>query len=100
MQNGCQPWSSTELTVQKLEIAQRNKIRSILSNRKIDRHKIEDLYKITKMGNINTDLRNFKWKWAGHIARMKNERWAKILTEWCALDRKRSRGRPTTKKMD
>ena len=97
---GSQTWSSTELTVQKLEIAQRNMIRSILGYRKIDRHKIEDLYKITKMGNINTDLRKIKWRWAGHIARMTNERWAKILTEWCPLDRKRSRGRQTTKKMD
>ena len=74
-------------------------IRSILGYRKIDRHKIEDLYKITKMGNINRDLRKIKWRWAGHIARKTNERWAKILTEWCPLDRKRSRGRPTTKKM-
>ena len=32
------------------------------------------------MGNINTDLRKFKWRWPGHIARMKNERWAKILS--------------------
>ena len=35
-----------------------------------------------------------KWKWAGHVARMKDNRWTIRCTEWQVRDGKRSRGRP------
>ena len=34
-----------------------------------------------------------KWSWAGHLLRMKNDRWVKKCTEWTPRT-KRSRGRP------
>ena len=37
-----------------------------------------------------------KWKWAGHIARMKDKRY----TEWQPRRGKRSRGRPSRKWQD
>ena len=36
-----------------------------------------------------------KWKWTGHIARMKDNRWTKRCTEWQPRRGKRSRGRPS-----
>ena len=36
-----------------------------------------------------------KWKWAGHIARMKDNRWTKRCTQWQPRRGKRSRGRPS-----
>ena len=34
------------------------------------------------MENININVKIIKWKWAGHIARFKDERWKKLITEW------------------
>ena len=34
-----------------------------------------------------------KWRWAGHIARMKDNRWTKRCTEWQPKRGKRSKGR-------
>ena len=34
-----------------------------------------------------------QWRWAGHIARMKDNRWTKRCTEWQPRTGKRSRGR-------
>ena len=36
-----------------------------------------------------------KWRWTGHIARMKDNRWTKRCTEWQPRRGKRSRGRPS-----
>ena len=35
-----------------------------------------------------------KWRWVGHIARMKDNRWTKRCTEWQPRRGKRSIGRP------
>ena len=34
-----------------------------------------------------------KGKWAGHVARMTNNEWAKKTTEWTLWGRKRGKGR-------
>ena len=36
-----------------------------------------------------------KWRWAGHIARMKDNRWTNRCTDWQPRRGKRSRGRPS-----
>ena len=41
-----------------------------------------------------------KWKWAGHIARLKDNRWTKRCTEWQPRRGKRSRGRPSRRWQD
>ena len=41
------------------------------------------------MENINIHIRRIKWKWAGHLARIKDERCIKTITEWQAIDKKR-----------
>ena len=41
-----------------------------------------------------------KWRWAGHIARMKDNRWTKRCTEWQPRRGKRSRGRPCRRWQD
>lgn len=33
-----------------------------------------------------------KWNWAGHIARIKEDRWIKLITEWYVLTSKRKMG--------
>ena len=41
-----------------------------------------------------------KWRWAGHIARMKDNRGIKRCTEWQPRRGKRSRGRPSRRWQD
>ena len=41
-----------------------------------------------------------KWRWAGHIARMKYNRWTKRCTEWQPRRGKRPRGRPNRRWQD
>ena len=78
--------------MKRLETIQTSMIRSILGIKKIDKIKIIDMYKKPKMENIIINVRRIKWKWAGHIARLKDERWTKLITEWQPIDKKRKRG--------
>ena len=41
-----------------------------------------------------------KWKWVGHIARLKDNRWTRRCTEWQPSRGKRSRGRPSRRWQD
>jgi len=41
-----------------------------------------------------------KWRWAGHVARMNDNRWAKRQTDWSLYNEKRSRKRPDTRSGD
>ena len=41
-----------------------------------------------------------KWKWAAHIARLKDNRWTKQCTEWQPRRGKRTRGRPSRRWQD
>ena len=36
-------------------------------------------------------------QWAGHLARMKNNKWAKKITEWTPREGRRAKGRPRKK---
>ena len=50
-----------------------------------EKNKVKDIAKY-----VNT----MKWKWAGHVARMTDNRWTIRTTEWQPRSGKRSRGRP------
>ena len=41
-----------------------------------------------------------KWRWAGHVARMTDNRWTIHSTEWTPRDGRRSVGRPPKRWMD
>ena len=50
--------------------------------------------KKTKVVDILDKVDKLKWKWAGHVARMKPIKWAKKVTEWTPMGRTRKKGRP------
>ena len=50
-----------------------------------ERTKVVDILKVTTKA---------KWKWAGHVAHMKDNRWTVSCAEWQVSHGKRSRGRP------
>ena len=51
----------------------------------------------TGLQDIIIRIKELKWQWAGHIARVTDNRWTKIVTEWIPLDGKRERARPKTR---
>ena len=53
-----------------------------------------EIRKRTKVIDIIEYTLKQKWKWAGHIARLKDNRWTRRCTEWQPRRGKRSRGRP------
>ena len=45
-------------------------------------------------------IANLKWNWAGHLARVNDNRWTRKVTEWRSRDDAfRNRGRPPTRCM-
>ena len=48
----------------------------------------------TKLNYILEEITKLKWKWAGHVARMKDNRWIVRCTELQVRDGKRYKGRP------
>ena len=59
-----------------------------------------EIRKRTKIIDITEYTLKQKWRWAGHIARMKDNRWTKRCTEWQPRRGKRSRGRPSRRCQD
>ena len=53
----------------------------------------------TRLISIVQNVTDTKWKWAGHIARMKDNRWTIRSTEW-QIEGVRSVGRPTRRWRD
>ena len=87
---GCQTWTLTK------DIIQKNGNLPKKNGKKNARNKIPNLEirEKTKVNDIIEEITILKWKWAGHVARMKDNRWTIRCTEWQVRDGKRSRGRP------
>ena len=65
-----------------------------------DKIPCSEIRKRTKIIDIIEYTLKQKWKWAGHIARLKDNRWTKRCTEWQPRRGKRSRGRPSRRWQD
>ena len=91
---GCQTWTLTKDIVQKMKICQRKMERKMLGIKLIDKIPNLEIREKTKVNDIIEEITKLKWKWAGHVARMKDNRWTIRCTEWQVRDGKRSRGRP------
>ena len=52
------------------------------------------------MKDIIEKIKEAKWRWAGHVARMNDNRWTKRLTDWQPRTGKRRRGRQKTRWRD
>ena len=70
MTYGCQTWSLTKATTQRLRTAQR------AMERKMLKAKLKDKIPVVKFAAKQ------KWKWAGHVARLNDNRWTKRITDW------------------
>ena len=74
--------------------------RSLVGVNKRDRVRNTDLRKRTGTIDVAYKIKKLKWKYAGHLARMDNQRWGKLVTEWIPYDKKRRKGRPTARCKD
>ena len=74
MTYGYQTWSLTEVSVKKLETSQQAMERRMLNVKLKDRIRNTTIRQRTKVTDIVQYVTNTKWKWAGHIARMKDNR--------------------------
>ena len=54
----------------------------------------------TGIHDIIVKSKELKWQWAGHVARINDNRWTKEVTEWIPLSAKRKRARPKTRWID
>ena len=81
---GCQTWSLTKALVKKLETSQRAMKRRMLIVKLKDRIPNTIIRQRTSLTDIVQYLTNTKWKWAGHIARMKDNRCTIRSTQWQA----------------
>ena len=48
----------------------------------------------TKVTDVTGHVRRQKWTWAGHVSRIRDNRWTLHITNWKPYERKRPRGRP------
>ena len=54
----------------------------------------------TKLIDIIYTVRKMKLSWAGHINRLKDDRWTSRVTTWRPYDKKRRQGRPAKRWRD
>ena len=96
----CQTWSLNKQMTNKLRTAQRAMERKMLDLKLKDKIPCSEIRKRTKIIDIIEYTMKQKWTWAGHIARLKDNRWTRRCTEWQPRRGKRTRGRPSRRWQD
>uniref|UniRef100_A0A914WA26 Endonuclease-reverse transcriptase n=1 Tax=Plectus sambesii TaxID=2011161 RepID=A0A914WA26_9BILA len=97
---GAECWAVTQHAEEILATTQRRMERLMVGATLLDRKSNEWLRGVTKVKDVVEEARKRKARWAWNIARMDNDRWAKIITEWCPRYKKRPLGRPRTRWRD
>lgn len=93
----CQTWKYTSTIKSKITSCQRGIERSMLNIRKIQKIRHTKIRNMTKATDALRHAQKLKWQWAGHIARLQDERWTKKITMWEGPKGKRHKGRPHTR---
>lgn len=96
----CQTWKYTAKIKKKIITCQRGLERSMLKIKKIQKIRHTKIRNISKATDALNYAQKLKWKWAGHVARLSDERWTKRVTLWRGPSGKRQRGRPLTRWAD
>ena len=79
---GCETWTSTKKINQRLAVTQRTMERSMLIITRSDRKSNKWIREQTKVMDVEEKLRTLKWRWAGHVTRMQDNRWTNVITSW------------------
>ena len=100
MTYGCQTWPLNKQMTNKLRTAQRAMDREMLDLKLQDKIPCSEIRKRAKIIDIIEYTLKQKWRWAGHIARMKDNRWNKRCTGWQPRRMEISRERPSRRWQD
>ena len=100
MTYGCETWSLSNTQLEKLVTTQRKMERIMIGVTLKDRNSTEWIRKQSGLTDINRSIRESKHRWAGHVARRRDNRWTIRITEWIPHGNKRPRGRPRTRWCD
>ena len=91
---GSQTWILNKNATDKIQKTQRAMERSILNIRLKDKVKTCKIREKTGVIDALQHMRKLKWKWAGHVARLSDERWTYLTTIWAGPSGKRARSHP------
>ena len=94
---GCETWNTTLAEERKLAVTQRAMERRIVGVSRLQHITNEELRSKSGVKDVVEEMFKRKSRWAGHVARMKDNRWTKRILEWYPRDVKRPRGRPPTR---
>lgn len=90
---GAETLTLTKASENKLRVTQRAMERSMLGISLRDKMTNQWIRQQTKVVDVMERIASLKWNWAGHIARMTDERWTKTIVNWRPYS-KRPTGRP------
>jgi Reverse transcriptase (RNA-dependent DNA polymerase) len=94
MTYGCQTWAVTKRMQDRLRTTQRSMERAMLGITKRDHRTNEWVRQQTGVQDIIVRIKQLKWQWAGHVARLNSDRWTRTVTEWLPIHLKRKKARP------
>ena len=97
MMYGAETWSTTANEEYQLAVIQRKMERRMTSCRIRDRIENGALRERSLVKDIIELIYDNNKRWAGHVARRTDNRWAKRVTEWRPYQNNRPRGRPHTR---
>ncbi|CAH2088608.1 unnamed protein product [Euphydryas editha] len=95
-----QTWKFTQQAKAKIRTCQRGMERSMLNVTKIQKIPHTVIRSKTKVTDALIFCKRLKWRWAGHIARLTDNRWTTRVTAWKGPSGNRKRGRPTARWSD
>lgn len=96
----CQTWRFTHRAKNKIKTCQRSMERSMLKIRKLQKIPHSLIREKTSIIDALGYSQKLKWRWAGHVARITDDRWTTRTTVWPGPAGYRKRGRPLTRWSD
>ena len=100
MTYGAETWTLTKQAQNKLAATQTKIARSMLNITYNDSKTNIWVRERTKVIDIINTVRKMKWSRAGHIHRLKDDRWTSRVTTWRPYDKNRRQGRPAKQRRD
>jgi hypothetical protein len=97
MSYGSKTWSLTKADETRLAVAERAMERRMLKISIRDKIKNETIREMLGVQDIILGTRRTKMRWAGHVARMKDNRWTFRIIDWYPREIRGPRGRPPTR---
>ena len=89
----CETWAFTKQNLKKVRTAQRAMERKMLGLTLLDKVSCKKIREKTGVKDVLEFVLEMKWRWAGHIGRMSDNRWTYKCTFW-DLQTPRRPGRP------